>query len=495
MLKSNTLVQSLAGFAEYARKKGLVLSPAEVADGAGAVSALAPLSLPEMKEVLEPCLVKCVADRDVYERAFDEYFRIAREEVPAIIAVARSENNLRGRRTGRKGVLTKERPEAEKGPENAAESGPKEGWRAAFGKDPSLSEPFKLFLSGEKYAAAARLAKNPLTDSEKREIVVAVSRLAAQGIISKADLPEVAAEIERYAALASEVEKMRSSFSKEDRQSVRKGVHTAHGGAHAWSSAADWLFDISPEVLAQQLEKVDKNRLALLIKEAERAAAALKPLIAKAPGSLGRKKALDYRKTLRASLSTFGEPFRLCCTAKRRRLRRVVTVCDVSGSVKNVTGILLAFLYGLHQAFEGRVRHFVFVSEIDEVTPYFSLDSYEECFDKVTRAAAVDYRGYSNYGKMLELLWDRHRSAFDHETLVIFLGDARTNRYDPKGWIVKEISSLVRKAFFLNPEDPSEWYSGDSAVATYEKAVEFVNVSRFGGLVEFLRKLPGLVVA
>jgi uncharacterized protein with von Willebrand factor type A (vWA) domain len=198
---------------------------------------------------------------------------------------------------------------------------------------------------------------------------------------------------------------------------------------------------------------------------------------------------------MRRSLSTFGEPFHLVSSAKRRRIRRIVTVCDVSGSVKNVTGLLLAFLYGLHQAFEGRARHFVFVSEIDEVTPHFSSSSYDECFDRIMRASAVDYYGRSDYGKALSLLWERHRSAFDHETVVFFLGDARTNNYKPRPDILANICSAVRESVFLNPEEATEWYTGDSAVRHYGGIVKMVEISRFSHLLDFLRKLPGMVVA
>lgn len=49
MLYGNTLVKSLSGFAECARRKGLVLGTSEVIDGVSACAALAPSSLVELK--------------------------------------------------------------------------------------------------------------------------------------------------------------------------------------------------------------------------------------------------------------------------------------------------------------------------------------------------------------------------------------------------------------------------------------------------------------
>jgi hypothetical protein len=83
---------------------------------------------------------------------------------------------------------------------------------------------------------------------------------------------------------------------------------------------------------------------------------------------------------------------------------------------------------------------------------------------------------------------------FDYETIVMFLGDARTNKYDPRVDIISEISRTVKKVFFLNPETRAKWYSGDSAVRQYEKVLEMIEISKFADLLRLLNKLPEMVV-
>ncbi|SMB96894.1 hypothetical protein SAMN00808754_1704 [Thermanaeromonas toyohensis ToBE] len=502
MLKNDTLLRSIIGFGEYARKKGLRVSTAEVSDAVAGLAALGPMSLTGLREALQLCMVKSVGDFEKFNEAFDEYFLGLRPDVVATVAVMSLEGQGRragGRRKEPPPGRTEQKAVEEDGASNKSFEavgtpvGAVPAWASALasGKGGSIPESLKLYLAGQVFSAASELVRDPLSDADRRDIVVAVSRLAVEKLLCESDLPAVEDALRGFIKLASAVEKARCKYK------TRKNSWSDFSalGRTPFNGLATELVGIPPDLLDARLERLDRARLALLTEEISRAAAALKPLIGGLPGPANRRRVLDYRKTLRASLATFGEPFRLCRSARRRRLRRLVTVCDVSGSVKEVTGLFLAFMYGLHQAFGGRVRHFVFVSEVDEVTGYFSLPTYGECFDRVVSAAAVDYRGYSNYGKMLKSLWGRYRDAFDHETVVLFLGDARTNRYDPEVGILEEISAVVKRTFFLNPEDPREWYTGDSAVAVYRAAAEFVDISRFRKLLEFISRLPGVVVA
>jgi len=487
MLNNNTLVESFSGFAEYARQKGLPISTSEVIDGVSAVKALIPFSLHEMNSILQFCLVKSVVNLEKYNNTFWEYF-LHDEKMIAALAVFQNqqekeikENVTQGQKqTKDESNSTPNKPTKEPEKNN--------NWQSSL-MQCNIPESLKSFLKKEKQLSATLLSHQPLTDSNKKAITIAISELAQKNKILGQDLPDILMSIKEYTKLAHTVEKMRSMSGK------KPAVHVSHSELHSWTSPALYSADISPSLLNTNLDHVSKDQLAQLIIEAEKAAAGLKPNFARNPGLTHRKLALDYKKTLHKSLTTFGEPFHLIASAKRRRLRRLVTICDVSGSVKNVTGLLLAFLYGLHQSFEGRAKHYAFVSEIDEITSYFSTDSYEGCFDQIMRSAAVDYRGYSNYGNMLERLWEKNRNVLDHETVVIFLGDARTNRYDPCPDIMKNICAVTKKAFFLNPECRSKWYSGDSAVRQYEKIIQMVEINKFANLLGFLNKLPEMVVA
>ena len=80
-----------------------------------------------------------------------------------------------------------------------------------------------------------------------------------------------------------------------------------------------------------------------------------------------RRGALAVRRTLRRNLGLDGLPARLVFRHRRPERPDVVVLCDVSESVRHVTRLMLLFLYTLQSLFT-RVRTFVFVSDLAEVT-------------------------------------------------------------------------------------------------------------------------------
>ncbi|ACX51994.1 VWA containing CoxE family protein [Ammonifex degensii KC4] len=487
MLTDTALSSSLTRFAARLRERGMMVSPAEVADAVEAVRNLVPLSLRELRGILRPCMAKTPGDIAVFEDVFDEFFLGEEEVIGAAAALACQAKRARGRGCPPGGDTAQGAGDGESRP-----GGEAQGWKKALQEDPSVPDSVRKFVAGDRLGAAVALAHSPLTEDDRRAVADAVLRAASSGALGRDALEELTATLKEFAELAAAVERRRRRTPGDKK--FRPPLPAVSPARSLPAGAWEWDAGLPEHLLRARLEGLDARTLAWLTGEIERAAASLRPLLERSCGVVRRRLGVDYRETMRLSLATFGEPFRIAFSARRRKLRRIVTVCDISGSVKKVAGLMLAFMYGLHRAFSGRVRHFVFVSEVDEVTPYFACDSYAECFDRVTTSAAVDYYGYSDYGKALTLLWKRHRDAFDHETLAIFLGDARTNRRDPKAGVLAELAARTRKTFFLNPEDPSKWGTGDSVAFIYREVVEMRDVSTLERLVAFLKMLPGMVV-
>src|SRR5207237_1780585 len=83
-----------------------------------------------------------------------------------------------------------------------------------------------------------------------------------------------------------------------------------------------------------------------------------------------RRGKLSVRRTLRRNLATGGELYKLVFRARRPERPEIVVLCDVSDSVRNVSRLMLQFVYTLQELY-ARVRSFVFVSDIGEVTHRF----------------------------------------------------------------------------------------------------------------------------
>jgi len=84
---------------------------------------------------------------------------------------------------------------------------------------------------------------------------------------------------------------------------------------------------------------------------------------------------------------------------RRRRPERpeVIVLCDVSDSVRNASRMMLLFHHTLQSLF-ARVRSFVFVSDIGEVTKYFKDLDVDEAIDLATAGKAISLASNSNYG-------------------------------------------------------------------------------------------------
>ena len=88
-------------------------------------------------------------------------------------------------------------------------------------------------------------------------------------------------------------------------------------------------------------------------------------------GSGARSRASSTRKrTLRASLQYGGVPVELRWRRRHRDKPRLVTLCDVSDSVRNASRFMLQLVWNLQECFS-KVQSFAFVSEIAEVSESF----------------------------------------------------------------------------------------------------------------------------
>src|SRR2546421_1744160 len=76
-----------------------------------------------------------------------------------------------------------------------------------------------------------------------------------------------------------------------------------------------------------------------------------------------RRRVLSVRRTMRKNLRACGFPARLVFRSKRPERPEILVLCDVSDSVRNVSRLMLQFVYTLQELYS-RVRSFVFVSEI-----------------------------------------------------------------------------------------------------------------------------------
>ncbi|HXX65792.1 MAG TPA: VWA domain-containing protein [Polyangiaceae bacterium] len=176
---------------------------------------------------------------------------------------------------------------------------------------------------------------------------------------------------------------------------------------------------------------------------------------------------VDVRRTLRASLSTGGVPFSLRRKERRHDRPRMVLLCDISDSVRPVARLLLEFTYAVQELFED-VRTFVFVSELGETTDLFSREPASSAVQRAWGGAGlVRTDENSNYGRVLRSFEARYLSQIDRRTLVLILGDGRTNYQNAGAEVLDSIREKARALYWLCPEPRGKWSLGDSAMLRY----------------------------
>lgn len=177
---------------------------------------------------------------------------------------------------------------------------------------------------------------------------------------------------------------------------------------------------------------------------------------------------IDFRRTIRTSLSTGGSPLRVHFHKPKPAKPELVVLADISGSVSAFAAFTLQLAYALRSQF-AKVRCFVFVDGLDEVTELISTskDILAVTAEINSKGLGVWLDGRSDYGNAIQTFWDGHGGELRHRSTVLILGDARTNYHASRAKTLERIAGRAGHVFWLNPEPEVSWDSGDSVISQY----------------------------
>jgi uncharacterized protein len=207
--------------------------------------------------------------------------------------------------------------------------------------------------------------------------------------------------------------------------------------------------------------------------ELDQIRAAIQPLARRLAARLAKTRRatpgrLDFRHTIRRSLAYGGVPLEPVMRGRRRSAPEIMVLADVSRSVADFSRFTLQLVYALSSQF-GRVRSFVFVDAIEEVTEQLRdrAGVGEAIRSLGTTTGITRFDGHSDYGHALTGFWRRWGADVTPRTTLIVLGDARNNHHASQAWVLGELRRRARKVYWLNPEPLSSWDTGDSLMSEY----------------------------
>ena len=130
---------------------------------------------------------------------------------------------------------------------------------------------------------------------------------------------------------------------------------------------------------------------------------------------------LDLRRALRSSLRYGGEPMVLPTKRRKTTPRRLVLICDVSGSMERYTRILLQFIHTLYGGLDNRVEAFLFATRLTRVTGHLDYRDIDRAVGEVSKAVP-DWSGGTRIGDILKTFnfqWARRVLGWGSVVLVI----------------------------------------------------------------------------
>jgi uncharacterized protein with von Willebrand factor type A (vWA) domain len=195
---------------------------------------------------------------------------------------------------------------------------------------------------------------------------------------------------------------------------------------------------------------------------------------------------VDMRRTLRGSLRTGGDPIRLARRRRRVVRRRLVLLCDISGSMESYARAYLQFLAAA--AGSGpNAEAFVFATRLTRVTRALASRNPGRAVQHAAEAAP-DWSSGTRIGDALKEFNDRHgRRGMARGAVVVILSDG-WERGDPAlvGREMARLARLAHRIVWVNPRVSAAGFSVRSGgmVAALEHCDALVSGHSFAALGE-----------
>ena len=167
----------------------------------------------------------------------------------------------------------------------------------------------------------------------------------------------------------------------------------------------------------------------------------------------GHSGKLDFRRTIRKGLETGGSFYRLSYRKKRQKKRRLVLLCDVSGSMLQFSEFVLRFIKSMSEVSESS-QTFLFSEEVREVDA-FALQNMDAFRDYV-RSSGLFGRG-TDLGQALEELCQRRPPALGPSATLLILSDTKTIDLPRAAQALVEARRQAGRVLWLNPIPQRKW--------------------------------------
>jgi hypothetical protein len=160
---------------------------------------------------------------------------------------------------------------------------------------------------------------------------------------------------------------------------------------------------------------------------------------------------LDFRKMMRRNVRYGGEILELPRLKPKRRIKRLVFLCDVSGSMNPYLRFVLRFIKEVQQL-PTRVETFVFATRLHRITPVLSRLPFASALQEVSHTVR-DWSGGTRIGSCLEEFNAFRGGAMLGSSTVLLIHSDGWDRGDT-ALLEREMARIHRRAYrvlWINP--------------------------------------------
>src|SRR5918995_5497435 len=436
-------------FANVLRRNGVRVSLSENIDAFRAVDLLGIENAPQFRAALRTTLVKRAVDLRPFEELFDLFF----------LGIGQSLNQADQRLMEQLGLSPQE-----------------------FQKLLERIESFLKQMEGELSDLTRALLRGNKGELERllRQAAAAEAERGSKQSFRFTPFTKIASNLE-LDKLQDEIERVKGHL-----QMLAQGGEDSEKVIRYLDQRLKDLYRMLREIIQQEqrkrgMEPSDRNRLVTLAEKSfsfyseddiQRMNEAVTRLAQRFKNRLSvrRKTAargrFDLNETLRKNLQFGGVPFNIQLDRRKKTKPQVVVLCDISDSVLNASRFMLQFVYSIQDLYS-KVRSFVFVSDIGEVTQLFEEHDIHKAIEMALTGNVIDVYSHSNFGRAFELFYKEYFSVVTNKTTVLIIGDGRNNYNRPSEWVLREIQQKAKQLIWLNPESRMTWGIGDSEMPRY----------------------------
>lgn len=214
------------------------------------------------------------------------------------------------------------------------------------------------------------------------------------------------------------------------------------------------------KLIASEVRNLSRRDLRDLVRpediaEAERVAkrlgVALKDRRSRRRSAARKGDRLHFRRTIRRSLSTGGEPMRLYRKIRPERPKRLVALCDVSGSMSVYAQVFLAFIAGLMRG-DPHADAYLFHTRLVRITEALRDKDAMRAIGRLS-LMADGFGGGSKIGESLDRFANTYARRFvDGRSVVMILSDGYdTSHPEQIASALAKLSKRGCKVIWLNP--------------------------------------------